>query len=216
VKIAQAPTRNALLDRRDPVAAFIIHGTGQTDLNKCLDLYQDQEKKTCPHYLIATDGVIYQIADDKRVAYHAATPPSEMAIYRMGWQNWSQFEWKNGRPTHLGGEFSGYRQWREQWYDRGYQSPLDLVTKGRVNSLSIGIELQSPVKRTSKIYHPAQYIALAELLNDLAKRHLVGLRRETVLSHSDTNPLRRCTASGPYDPGRDFDYMHLWDLVTAH
>lgn len=212
--IVQAPTARLLPDRQDPVRAFVIHGTGQTDLKRVLRYYQSAEG-LCAHYVIAADGTIYQTADERKVAYHAATGKEEAALYRMGWANWSRFAWNDGQPKHLGGEFTGYRGWRETWFERGYQSPLDLVTAGKTNSTTIGIELQSLVKPTPKAFTPAQYEALASLLKNRGAAHKIDVRRETVLGHSDTNPLRRCTADGSYDPGYRFDYMHLWDLITA-
>ncbi len=201
-------------DRRDPIAAFVVHGTGETDLAKCLALYK-KPSGIGPHYLVALDGTVYYVVDERQVAYHAATPPSEASLYRTGWQNWSRFKWDSGVAVDTGGQFPGYRAWREQWFNRGYQSPLDLATRGRTNSTSIGIELQSPAKRTSKIYHPAQYAALADLLNDAGRRNKIAINRETVLGHSDVNPLRRCNESGCWDPGVRFDWFYLWDLVTA-
>lgn len=212
--IVDAPTARVLPDRKEPARAFIIHGTGETDLKRVLRYYRSADG-LCPHYLITPAGAIYGIADEGKIAYHAATGKEEAALYRMGWANWSQFAWNDGAPKHLGGEFTGYRDWRETWFERGYQSPLDLVTVGRTNALSIGIELLSLPKPTSKVFSPAQYASLAWLLVERGKANKIDPHRETVLGHSDTNPLRRCTAQGSYDPGFRFSWNDLWDLITA-
>lgn len=214
--VVPAPTARVLPSRHDDAAAFVVHGTGESDLIKILKFYQSPQG-LCPHYVIATDGTAYQTAAESLVAYHAAMPANEAALYRMGWQNWSRFVWDDKTKTaeHIGGEFVGYRGWRQQWFDRGYQSPLDLVTKGMTNRLSIGIELQTPRKPTAKLYTPEQYRTLADLLKDAGKRNGVPLKRETVLGHSDVNPLRRCNKFGSWDPGWQFDVMYLWDLITA-
>lgn len=212
--IIQTPTARVLPARKDKVRAFIIHGTGQTDLKRILRFYQSADG-LCPHYVIGADGAIYQTADEGKIAYHAATGKEEWALYKLGWQNWSCFEWNGGQPRHLGGEFSGYRWWRETWFERGYQSPLDLVTAGMTNRVTVGIELQSLEKPTAKQYTDAQYRSLADLLANRGKALGVVPNRETVLGHSDVNPLRRCNAQGSWDPGYRFDYLYLWDLLTA-
>lgn len=212
--IVQAPTARPLRTRTEKIRAFVIHGTGQTDLKKILRFYQ-AEDGLCPHYFIASNGTIYQHANEDLIAPHAATGKEEAALYRMGWQNWSRFAWNDGQPKHLGGEFSGYRWWRETWFERGYQSPLDLVTAGKTNATTVGIELQSPSKPLPIGYTEPQYRSLADLLANRGKALGIVPNRETVLSHSDTNPLRRCRADGPFDPGYRFSFLHLWDLITA-
>lgn len=215
LNIEQWPTARDLPARKDPPRCFIIHGTGATSARKILAYYQSADG-LCPHYVINTDGTIYQTADEGLIAYHAATPENERALYRMGWQNWSRFVWnsKTNTAEHIGGEFTGYRGWRETWFDRGYQSPLDLIPGGYTNARTIGIELVSLPKPTPRVFCPVQYQALAELLNERGKANGIPINRETVLGHSDVNPLRRCNERGSWDPG-PVDYNHLWDLVTA-
>lgn len=214
MNIQPAHTARDLPARKEPARCFIVHGTGQTNLKKVLAYYQSTNG-LCPHYVIGTDGTVYQTADEGLIAYHAATPENERALYRMGWQNWSRFVWKKDKPEHIGGEFPGYRWWRETWKDRGYDSPLDLLPQGKTNAVTIGIELVTPASPSKRLYQPAQYESLAQLLRARGLDNHIPINRETVLGHSDVNPLRRCTERGPYDPGLAFSYNHLWDLVTS-
>lgn len=214
VTIEPAPTERKLPARKEAPRCFVIHGTGATNLKKILAFYQSPDG-LCPHYVIDTTGIVYQTAGEHLAAYHAGTPESERALYKMGWQNWSRFVWKNDRPEHIGQEFTGYRSWREQWFDRGYQSPLDLLPGGHTNARTIGIELVTPTTPTRMLYTPAQYRSLADLLKARGSDNKIAINRETVLGHADVNPLRRCNAFGPWDPGLNFSYNHLWDLITS-
>lgn len=214
MNIEQAHTARTLPPRHGAPKCFIVHGTGQTEIKSILKFYQSVDG-LCPHYVIGVDGRVFEVATENLVAYHAATLENERALYRMGYHNWSQFVWKDDQPIHIGNEFPGYRGWREAWFDRGYQSPLDLMPAGKTNAATIGIELVTPKSPSKKLYQPAQYEALAELLVARGAANGIPINRETVLGHSDVNPLRRCNEAGSWDPGYKFDYNHLWDLVTA-
>ena len=192
-----------------------MHGSGEQDLTKILAFYTSVSG-LCPHYVVDYAGKIYRIADEGSVAWHCKIDDAEARLYRMGYGEWSQWIWNDGNPKHLGQEFPGYRNWRDTWFMRGLQSPLDLITQDKPNYRSIGIELQSPTDdmKVAGIYTIAQYGALAELIKGISVRQRIPIGRERVLTHSDCSPMRRCTNRGPYDPGLAFDFNRLWDLLS--
>jgi N-acetyl-anhydromuramyl-L-alanine amidase AmpD len=214
VQIIGAPTARKLPPRSGPIKASIVHTTGDTDLDKILRWYESADGLQ-PHYMIATDATIRRFVMEDHIAWHAKIDPAEARLYQRGYGEWSCWTWplSAGAPVHVGQEFSGYRMWRDRW--PGLQSPLELVTADHPNSVSVGIELQQPVKPGPGIFTPGQYQALAELLVDIHGRTGVPLDRQHVLGHSDCSPMRRSTAAGGWDPGVTFDWNRLWDLVRA-
>ncbi len=214
LKFIDAPTKRDLPVRSGTVKAVVIHTTGETDLDKALAWYQ-REDGLQPHYVIGWAGEIYQIVDEAQVAYHAGLQAWEAALYRMGFTTWSHWTWKNEIRTYLGDEFPGYRNWRDTWVARGIQSPLDLITGERPNSVSVGIELLEPVTPTKDKFTDAQYEALAALVDDIGGRHGLNLNREDLLQHSDISPIRRCNIHGPTDPGAGFNVLRLFDDLAV-
>lgn len=211
VQIIGALTQRELPERPHPAIAAVVHTTGSTDLAKIMAFYRDP-KGLQPNDCIATDGTIYRIAWEDRIAYHCKIDPAEARLYQRGYAEWSTWIWKNERPEHVGDEWSGYRTWRDTWRAE-CQSPLDLVTGAHPNTVSHGIELQQPEKPTKDIFTDAQYDALARRLEDLHATIGLQLDRRHVLGHSDCSPMRRCTAAGPWDPGRAFNWNRVWDLL---
>lgn len=214
VQIIGALTARKLPPRSGPPRAIVVHTTGDTDLDKILRWYRSAEGLQ-PHYVIAVDGTIYRIAGEDLIAWHAKIDAAEARLYQRGYTEWSCWTWplSASAPVHVGHEFSGYRTWRDSW--PGLQSPLELVTGEHPNSVSVGIELQQPVKPGPGIFAGAQYEALAALLVDVGDRNRIPLDRQHVLGHSDCSPMRRSTAAGGWDPGVGFDYNRLWDLVRT-
>jgi N-acetyl-anhydromuramyl-L-alanine amidase AmpD len=209
--VIDTPTRRALPERLKPPTCVILHGTGETDLDRCLAWYTSASGLQ-PHYMISATGSIRRIVDDMRVAYHAGLDPAEVALYRKGWETWSRHVWRDKKAHDLGVEQPRYRGWREQWRRTvALQSPLELVTGDRPNLSSIGIELQSLDKPTREVFAPEQYAALSRLLVDVCGRWRIPLDREHVLGHSDVSPLRRTGATGSYDPGERFSWARVWD-----
>lgn len=213
MNVTQAPTKHDLPKRETPVRAIIVHTTGDNNLQKILAYYQSTDGLQ-PHYVIGIDGIIYQVADERLIAYHCKIDKQEAIHYRMGWSHWCRWVWQNDRPVETSQEFAGYVEWRDTWRRLGYQSPLELVTVDRPNSYSIGVELQQPVKPVAgQIFTEPQYQSLAELLNDIGERHDIKLDRGTLLGHSDVSPMRRCNASGPWDPGAQTNWNKIFDLL---
>jgi N-acetyl-anhydromuramyl-L-alanine amidase AmpD len=216
VQIMGALTARKLPQRTLPIKAFVVHTTGDTDLDKIMRWYRSADGLQ-PHLVIALDGTVYRVVMEDHVAWHAKIEPLEARLYQRGYAEWSCWTWplgKNG-PIHIGQEFSGYRGWRDTWRAAGLQSPLELVTGDHPNSCSIGCELQQPEKPGPGIFTPAQYQSLAGLLVDVHERIGLPLDRRHVLGHSDVSPMRRSTAAGGWDPGVSFDWNRLWDLVRA-
>jgi AmpD protein len=71
------------------------------------------------------------------------------------------------------------------------------------NDFSIGIELEGA---DDVPYEPAQYVALAALIEALRESY-PSLRAAPVVGHSDISPGRKT------DPGPAFDWQRLWTLV---
>jgi N-acetyl-anhydromuramyl-L-alanine amidase AmpD len=217
--VIDTPTRHELPERQTPPVCVIVHATGETDLDRCLDWYTDARGSNtdgiAPHYLVTATGSIRRIVDEGRVARHAAMRAAEAAAYRQGWETWSRCVWSpDDRVVDLGVEQPRYRLWRETWRRTvALQSPLELVSGDSPNRRSIGIEVQS-LERPPRgdVFEPQQYQALAALLADVCKRWRIPLDREHVLGHYDVSPLRRANAGGSFDPGERFNWSRLWDL----
>lgn len=210
VQIIGALTRRKLPQRTQPIAAVVVHTTGDTDIEKILRFYQADDGLQ-PHYVIDVAGTVRRCAWEHQVAYHCKIDPAEARLYQLGYQEWSTWVWRDERPVHVGNEFTGYRFWHAQW--SGLQSPLELVTGAHPNSSSIGIELQQPAKPGADIFTDAQYAALAALLLDIHEREGVPLDRRHLLGHSDCSPMRRCNSTGSWDPGQRFSWNRVWDLL---
>lgn len=209
IQIIGALTKRPLPTRTLAIGSVIVHTTGDQDLDKILRWYESVDGLQ-PHYVIDTTGVIRRIVFENFIAYHAKIDPAEARLYQQGYGEWSTWIWKDERPLHIGGEFSGYRTWRDQWRNR-FQSPLDLITGSHPNGSSIGVELQATDRPGA--FTDAQYAALAGLLEDIHERVGVPLDRDHVLGHSDVSPMRRSNSAGGWDPGVSFDWNHLWDLL---
>lgn len=214
MNILPAFTARRLPGRKDDVKAIVIHTTGNPDLNKVLDYYKSVDGLQ-PHYVIDVDGTGYQIAAEDKIAYHCKIEQSEAGLYRLGWGTWSQWTWKNNNPVHIGGEFSGYRDWKETWFSRGILSPLELITGSHPNFVTVGIELLQPEDPTHYIFTEEQYRSLARLISEVGQRHGIALERTRLLGHSDISPMRRCNAVGGWDPGKDFSWNLLFDLLPV-
>jgi len=205
MKTIDRPTKRALIRRKHPIAAVIVHTTGETDLEKCLRFYTAPDGLG-PHYAIGLDGTVYRTANEGLVAYHAKIDDEEAKLYRLGWDSWKRWFWKNDRPEQANEEYPGYASWRDTWLIKGKKSPLDLVTGEQPNARSVGIELLQPKVPEPKIFTEDQYLALVELTLDIAERQGLILSRETCLGHYDVSPMRRSTRKGGWDPGEKFDW----------
>ncbi len=192
--------------------AVILHDTGEADLDKILKFYTAPDGLG-PHYFIEVTGTIRRLVDEDHIAYHAKIEESEARLYMAGYSNWCKWSWGSEGPFCVGAEMSNYAAWKEQWMSHGYRSPLDLVTRDHPNSCSIGIELQHPSEPTPLWFTPEQYAAAGELIADICKRRSLVVSRETVLTHADVSPMRRCNSHGPWDPPGSFSFNELWDAM---
>jgi N-acetyl-anhydromuramyl-L-alanine amidase AmpD len=211
------PTKRQLPRRTLPISAVVIHTTGETDLDAILGFYSSANGYQ-PHYLIETLGTVRRIVQEDHVAYHAAIYASEAAAYQRGFGHWSTLTWDavTEQPKAFGGVYPGYATWKATWLKGATSSPLDLVTRGHPNAVSIGVELQQPTQAelTPDIFTFAQYEALAELLTDVSGRNTLPLDRRHLLGHYDVSPMRRSTSRGGWDPGERFNWNHL--LTQLH
>lgn len=216
LQIIGALTKRDLPQRTMPIAAQLVHTTGDQDLDKVLRYYESTDGLQ-PHAVIATDGTVYRTAMEDRVAWHAKIDPLEARLYQQGYQVWSRWAWPLGvsAPKHVGeDEFSGYRSWRQKWREgKSLQSPLDLVTGSHPNTVSLGVELQATGKPGA--FTDAQYASLAELSVFWSAQHGYPLDADHVFGHQDVSPMRRSTASGGWDPGDLFNWNRLWDGIRA-
>ncbi len=192
----------------------MLHTTGSSNLKDILNFYHDVDGYQ-PHYLIAYDGSIYRIVNEKYVAYHAKIEEHEAKLYSLGFVEWSSWVYSNGNYICKNSFYPGYVEWKKRWYDR-FQSPLDLVTGSSPNRRSIGVEIQQTVyPMPLQIFTDAQYQACAELVNDICARNRIVVSKDTVVSHSDLSPMRRCTARGPWDlPTPGFGWERLFQLIS--
>jgi N-acetyl-anhydromuramyl-L-alanine amidase AmpD len=206
------PTKRQLPRRVLPISAVIIHTTGDTDLDAILRFYSSADGYQ-PHYMIETIGTVRRMVSEDHVAYHAAIYATEAAAYQQGFAHWSTLTWDDStkQPKAFGGSYPGYATWKATWLNGSTSSPLDLITRGHPNAVSIGIELQQPTddQLTPDIFTSAQYEALAELLVDVCGRNHVPLDRRHLLGHYDVSPMRRSTTHGGWDPGEHFNWNRL-------
>jgi N-acetyl-anhydromuramyl-L-alanine amidase AmpD len=214
LNLIDTPTKRVLSVRPGKPRAVIVHGTGETDLDKLIAYYSSADGLG-PHYLVEPGGTVRQFARETLTAYHCKIDPAEARLYQQGYAEWSCWTWRKDQPFHVGEEFTGYRTWRDTWRNgKGLQSPLDLVTGAHPNSASIGIELQSLLHPTDAVFTREQYQALAELLTEVSDRHGILLSRDHLLGHYDCSPMRRSTGQGGYDPGEKFNWLYLYDLLA--
>ncbi len=216
IDILEYPTQRVLPARQEPIAAVVIHTTGETDLDRILKFYTDPLGLQ-PHFLVEVTGTIRRIVKESLVAYHAKIEDDEARKYVLGYEGWSHYVWSGTSAFDFGSEYPGYREWRDKWVSGGKQSPIDLVTGRHPNACSIGIELQQPTDdlKTADIFLDVQYEQLASLLADIWQRQKIPLTHETVLGHYDVSPMRRCTVHGSWDPGQNFAWNRLWDLLRV-
>ena len=214
MNVISKPTQRVLPDREGPTKAVILHTTGATDLAKILAFYQSKDGLQ-PHYSIGLDGTVYSIVDESKVAWHCAIEKDEATIYESGYKTWSEHRWVNDRVVDFGQEYTGYRQWRDQWRPAGLDSPLELVTGRHPNSVSVGIELLQPVNPGPAVFTDAQYQAAAELVSDVCARNKIVVNRQNILGHYDCSPMRRCNDAGGWDPGYSFSWNKFFDTFKC-
>lgn len=211
MNIIDKPCKHPHPKRHHPIVGHIIHTTGDTDLDKIIDWYQNGSSGIGPHYMISYDGTIYKFVDESECAYHAGYggegDDSQVKLYSQGKNVW--LNRINKEPWTLPEAFDGYTTWQTRWPN--LSSPLELVVDGHPNDTSIGIELQEPIHHLPDKFFDAQYDSLVELLKDSAARNGLLLDRQHILGHYDVNPIARSGKDGDRDPGEAFK----WDRLLA-
>src|SRR6185295_17365458 len=87
VNLIETPTKRVLAVRDDKPRAVIVHGTGETDLDKLLAYYTAADGLG-PHYLIEPHGTVRRFVDEDRIAYHAKIDTAEAHLYQLGYAEW--------------------------------------------------------------------------------------------------------------------------------
>lgn len=156
---------------------------------------------TFPHYVIGWDGTIIQIADDRERARHAGVDPLERLAYLDG--TWM----RKLNPAAV-------NRWFDKW--PGIKSPSHLYPSKSPNEDYLGVELIPLNSRgdNGTLFTPAQYTALAELIDDIQDRY--GQTLKSLVGHEDLEPLTRWNSGGGWDPGflRANPYFR-WDLIKT-
>ena len=171
--------------RKSPPTCYVLHNTGSDKTKEAIDYYRTNKHGITPHFAVAPDGEIYHLVDISRIAYHVAVSDEQRSAYAG--------DWAKSPPAW----------WRERWPT--VRSPLDLATGLAPNGTSIGVELIGHGGKHTE----AQYVTLVRLLLDLRRDGGPLISRETLLSHSDVNPLARSNSRGPTDPGPAFDWARV-------
>lgn len=156
---------------------------------------------TFPHYVIGHDGTLVQIADDRERARHAGVDKAERAAYLDG--TWI----RKLNPAAV-------QRWRDKW--PGVKSPSHLYPSKSPNEDYLGVEL-IPLNSqgdNGTLFTPAQYIALAELIDDIQDRY--GQTLKSLVGHEDLEPLTRWNSGGGWDPGAlRAQPFFRWDLIKT-
>lgn len=169
--------------RRVAPRCYVIHNTGSNNEAADISYYERNDHGIAPNFAIGREGKRYQVVPPNQLAYHVKMSNEQKTAYST---DWTPPSW-----------------WAKRW--PGVRSPLDLKTGLEPNASAIGIE----VVGSDGDFTEAQYAELAALLLDLS-RSGPPLAKDTLLGHSDVNPLARSNDRGPTDPGVKFDWKRLY------
>lgn len=190
--------------RAQTIVSLVVHTTGDTDLAAVLHYYKHSSRGVAPHYLIALDGTVHVLVPEDEIAYHAGYG-NQKVLYQQGWEVWSRRSPTDSLP------WPGYIWWRERW--PSLNSPLDLPAGAAPNGSTVGVELLSSKRRLPEVVTEAQYVAVAELAQDVAARYNFPMDAQHVIGHEDLNPIARCDKRGGWDPGISRGFR--WDRVLG-
>ena len=212
--------RKAYEPRLRKPAAIVVHTTGAGPVNRVhaekfkrwrrrtgitdpfeAALWVYANMRAGPHYVIGQEGHIAQVCPEDLCAWHVGG--------------------KHGR-TYDGVQWFGrqqrYQWWFERW--RGHTSPKDLAggklwtqygaqtglrvawaaRGGSVNANTIGIEVVPPDPDTRGPWSVAAWESLSNLTSEICMRRNIAATRDTIITHSDANPIARTTPGGsPWD-----------------
>ena len=193
---------NRILPRRINNATHIIlHATGETNLDAIIRFYCSPGA-VCPHYIISYNGDIHAIISEDSIAWHTAYSTAHTELYKLGFSEWSKWRIKSG-ALEKSAKSDFYAQWHARWPD--IDDPRNLCSS-KPNFSSIGIEMQSLENPTDKIFTPQQYATLTHLLKSISLRRFINLNKNSVLGHSDVDPISRFN----WDPGSKFDWNFVY------
>lgn len=161
-KIIETPSPN-FDERRAPITMLVMHYTGMQDAAAALARMTDPAAKVSAHYMVAEDGQIVRMVDDKHRAWHAG------ASYWRGIQdvNSASIGIEIVNPGH---EF-GYRPFPEAQMEAVLKLTKKLVTRHRITRGNVvGHSDIAPARKQD----PGELFPW----NDLAK-HRLALPRPT-------------------------------------
>lgn len=202
MKIDKLTTAKPHPRRQSAPLCFVVHSTGSLDRGAVVEYYTKSGSGVCPHFLLLPEGDVLQFVETDHVAYHVGLPQERLDAYRRGREEWT----RHVKDGVLEAPFAGYQQWFARW--PGKESPLQLRTGEHPNGNSIGIELLAERGRCTD----RQYTTLEQLLEVLSGSAKIELGRETVIGHSDADPIARSDKHGGTDPGPHFDWERLFAL----
>lgn len=165
-------------------------------IDVAVDTYQQMAKDAGvgPHYCIDPEGQIVQFRNDDEVAWHAGVSAVERRSFLDG-----SWETDNNRIDKL-----VVSAWKTRW-GAAHKSPQHLYPTESPNHAYVGIELIPCREGSTWLYgskpgfdnqkHSVeQYLAVAELCNDIAKHYGLDLSNPlsgTLVEHSSVNPYTR-------------------------
>ena len=153
------------------VRGLVVHTTGGGPARSAKKLGIDPTERALayylhggegfPNYLLSQEGLLLPICDEAQVANHAGWDKALLAqVGGMGWNKWQPAKW-----------------WADVWVAAGYKNPGAILRAAAgpgakvsgVNSLFLGVELEAD--ETGYGFTPQQYLKLAMLWEDIARRH---------------------------------------------
>lgn len=216
-----------------PPTHIVIHITGTDSLASVKRTFLARQSVSA-HYLIGKGGELYQFVPDQYRAWHSGIDVATRSLFRKGQDTWSRyikyFSWYKGYPrdaVFVDGDlnpvwrraeavFVAHRDGR-QWDEYDYFSqrwgeqaqPVNFEIEPDPNNYSIGIEILGFGSKLSdpSVYTPLMYQTLVGLVEDLADRYDIPMRKGRIIGHEDVNPVARFG----WDPNQGFD----WSCVHA-
>lgn len=209
---------------------IVVHITGTDDFESVKNTFLNS---VSAHYLVDSQGTIYQFVKDRYRAWHAGIQSSQRRLYRranMQWMNYLwYFSWYNNYPENAvyvdadlrdvwdvseasfvreagNTNWKDYDYFKERWPDKVL--PINFEVDADPNNYSIGIECLSYGAKTPdrSVYADQMYDSLNSLVDNLCGKYDISRRREFVVGHEDVNPLARFG----WDPNSGFE----WDRVV--
>lgn len=218
---------------RDKVPTHIvIHVTGTKDFSSVRRTFT-APKSVSSHYLVHSDGGLFQFVPDAGRAYHSGIDKSTASLYKKGGKEWQKylkyFSWyKNYPPGSIyldgdlnpvwdkteavfvaqpdGGAWDSFRYFNERW---ATDKPVNFENDPDPNNYSIGIETLGvgSVNADPSVYPDAMYASLRKLVVLLCGKYGIPNKKGFVVGHEDVNPVGRFG----WDPARGFDWSRIHD-----